>query len=73
MHRAHNHAEPVANQHSLRFIIRPEQGAWERAVDFTHSVVSDNATFLPLIGDEQGDYLLSLFLGSAFPPRGHHK
>jgi len=44
MHRAHNHAEPVANQHSLRFIIRPEQGAWERAVDFTHSVVSDNAT-----------------------------
>ena len=43
MHRAHNHAEPVANQHSLRFIIRPEQGAWERAVDFTHSAVSDNA------------------------------
>jgi hypothetical protein len=33
MPRAHNHAEPVANQHSLRFIIRPEQGAWERAVD----------------------------------------
>src|SRR5262249_26159594 len=34
IHRAHSHEGSVANEHSFRFVIHPEQGAWEHAMDF---------------------------------------